>query len=329
MLHVEIALCASRPAQRLEQSCDPTLLELPETSPTQGSYVVVRLRQAVLTPSGVLDCGTFGTVCRLGVRLDDGSYTTSEVLAFTGDPLTPAATLGVTRGDQPGQFVLTSTGLAAGQYLQVDVCGTHASEVPLAPGGQALWNHADPTPSGGPSCLGIGDPWAGADPSTPVTVALPREFLSGFGWTDCVQVGCFLIAKDPVADVQAAAFVPFDPSIAPPPRPRLAVKENGPYQVTQTITVEVANVSGDSEPVLGFCRVDAPYACALSLELIPRPDGGGIDWTWTGSTWRGRVHLSEYPHQLGGCGLDDCYLELYSRGEGIPPTATVALPIDQ
>lgn len=304
------------------ESCDPLDLSL-HPGLVGGAERAVWLNQRTFTWDGYRDCADPYVSCRLLWEGNGGVRATA--LEFVGAPSDDRPALEVRPAGRPGQFVVTPSGLEEYPVMwppggfQVTLCAFAPAAAPLDPQGEAIWAFAPP-PSvpavDPPNCdtgvLGSG-PILLDSSDGPTTIELPSQFLGYWGWSDCRTDSCFLQLTGANATPLAAAPVVFTENEPRTPRPEITIVDDPPYAVGQEITVEITDLSDEVDTMIGVCSRFQPWNCGYSFETA----GSGAYTT-----------TYEIPDIVDGCAPDDCYLELDSSGEGVPPLATVALPID-
>jgi hypothetical protein len=303
----------------VSETCDP-LLDASRSTDTNGGRetATVTLSRSVFTSSGFRDCADPGVVCRLLVQKADGETAASERLAFSGATVEPANRLALELTGQPNEFVVTAAGVGQPEQL-VQVCAFGKVEPQRLQDGRELWGFgpADAGPLQDQQCA-----WStyGINIETldlnRVRIKVQREVFGYGGWIDCVLSQCFIKAAStavPAASsAPAAALLPIDHNAQVQPRPQIAIKEPGPYRPGQQLTVELKNLPADYATWIGVCHVDGPWACGYE----PSTQGTG-----------NRLTTFVLRDNVAGCGPEICYLEIDSRGEGVPPLATAPLPI--
>ena len=323
------------------EACDP--LGSMSVDPVSSTEVELVLAQRVFTPTGIRDCTEPAVTCRVVQRAANGADRASAALEFTGDPEPPPATLVVTATDDPVTFVVDPDGLEPhpswlelreadpgrvedNPAVLMSMCAFGSIEPDVAPYGEFLWPQGTVHPPLAPAnCdVAFSPPTLDADdPNQPVEVTIPGRVHGHSGWSDCRVDHCFIQIHQTVVvsvDQQSltgydlavgAALVPFDPATPLPAAPSIRIVDDGPFAAGQTIAVEIAGLPAGLTTNIGMCRTDAPWACGYR--------GAGGNGT----------HQYELPEWVTACGPDQCYLELDSKGEGVPPLATVALTTDR
>jgi hypothetical protein len=304
------------------ETCDPLDLSL-HPGLVGGPERAVFLNQLTFTWSGYQDCADPEVSCRLLWEGEGGVRATA--LEFAGAPSGERPSLEVRPVGRPGQFAVTPSGLEEypvmwppGGFL-VTLCAFAPAAAPLDPQGEAIWAFAPP-PSvpavDPPNCdtgvLGVGQILLDSSDG-PTTVELPSQFLGYWGWSDCRTDSCFLQLMGANATPLAAASVVFTDNEPRTPRPTITIVDDPPYAVGQEVTVEISDLSDDVDTMVGVCDRSQPWICSYSFDTA----GSGSYTT-----------IFEIPERVENCAPEDCYLELDSSGEGVPPLATVALPID-
>jgi len=332
-------------------TCDPLASSSASHSTDRATgrdMMTVALKQSIFTPVGYRDCGEATVHCMFVVERADATSSAvgaTPPLPFTGAPTTAATTIDVA-ATGPTTYTVTPRGLVADpSWLQmrrndpqraagyepfsVQVCAFGTATPATGPHGTHPWN--DNRWPGGlatPNCTSMGVSHSTIDPDhpdLPFTVTAPRELYGYGGWSDCAIKVCFIsIRRTTVAAVNANGITGSDTSVTaallPPsvadapqaPRPKLTIAEPPPYRAGQTITVELTGLPVDYTTWVGVCHVDGPWACGYV--------------TSTNGTGDHTAKL-ELPPTVAGCGPETCYLEIDSKGEGLPPFAVADLPI--
>lgn len=321
-----------------EEVCDPLI---DEAGPGEATSITATVRRTVLTPTGVRDCEDTDVSCRLVVRRQDGSVRATARLRFVGGPIEPSTRLEVRLGDQPGTVVVDPSGLQpdpswidlreqdperAASYAAfgVSICAFSTSATTAGPYGEYLWDFG-PNDLPSPNCAWQTDrsPIDPDHPDDPVTLDIPGWLRGYEGFSNCAVDVCFVrVTQSVVGGVTAggallggetgeiAGIVPVDDRVPPPELPSLRIVTPPPYTTGQDLTLEVTGVDL-SDLMIGFCDVDSPWACGYTGHR-PGPTSNQVVVT--------------LPSNMAFCGLNRCYLEIDSRGEGMPPPATAALP---
>ena len=318
------------------ETCDP--LGEAATDGLLSTEATVRLRRRVFTPTGYRDCSDTAVTCRLLHRRADGTYGATDPLRFEGSAEPPEATLSVTGTDDPQRFVVDPDGLAphpswtelretdparaAGWApFSVQLCAFGSSPADVAPYGTYLWLDFDSL-SVNCDATGPGVPIDPDDPNGPVAMTISGRIQGYAGWSDCRTDHCFVQIRrtvvdgvDPEAltghdDGVVADLVPFAPTTALPDPPEVEVLEPGPHSAGQTVTVAVRGLPEGTTTNVGACDVAEPWQCWYPAEAFDLPNG---------------MHRITLPDAVASCGPDQCYLELDSEGEGLPPLATTPL----
>jgi hypothetical protein len=323
------AIVADDPAGPTE-TCDP--LDSAWTESTSATGMRIALSQRVFTPTGYRDCNEPTVTCRLVVRHADGGWRATDALRFSDEPRPPAASLTVTPGADAGTFVLDPEGFPGlpadlqppPSYL-VRLCAFDASMGDIAPFGEDLWNQGFGPSLPYANCELMEDvaQLDATDPNAALDVTIPGRFHSYSGRSDCRRDRCFvqvthfqvqgtgIFGENPVV---TAAMVPFDSNVELPPPPSISIVEPGPHRAGETITVEINGLAEGRTTSLAVCHVDRPWGCGFDLVHLGIGNG---------------TYEKVLPDTVAGCGPEQCYLELDGRGEGLPPLATVPLPIAQ
>jgi hypothetical protein len=281
--------------------------------------------------------------CGRVLRDSEGTDRATARLSFRGNPEPQDATLSITATDDRHEFAIDPEGLTPHSSwidlrdvdpsrvegfpaFVVSVCAFGSTEPDTSPYGDYLWGqgvfdrplapaNCDTTPKAAEL-----NP---DDPNEPISIPIPGRIHGYSGWSDCRVDRCFIQIRQSVVDeVDAisltghdlgtvAALVPFDPTTALPAPPSIRIVETGPLTAGQTITVEIAGLPEGTDTNIGVCTIDAPWGCGYIGTSFGVTNG---------------VHRLELPVSVSACAPEQCYLELDSRGEGVPPLATTPLP---
>lgn len=298
----------------------------------------VTIRQSIFTPLGYQDCNDAGVTCRLVVRDSNDDDLASLPLTFSGQPSAREVTVAVEPGRQPGEILVTPSGLVAhpswiehrdrdpGSVAGYDaflvrVCAFDTPLLPSGLHGEDLWGTQTlhgPLPLF-PNCQSYG-PFAHMDPDDPdATVAgtFSTWFMGYGGWSDCrvhhcyVVIDRFLIHGMNEATGLLGGQEPIGMAVLNPDwfdhdgeRPAIEILTSSSHNPGSTIRIEVSGLPDDHVTNLGVCTVEHPWRCGyINMGQI---GNGQHDITIPEST----VCPTE------------CYLELDSQGEGMPPLAT-------
>lgn len=318
------------------ETCDPVGdVAAGAGTPTEAT---VRLSQRVFTPTGYRDCADTAVTCRLLHRRTDGTYGATDPLRFDGNAQSPQITLSVTETDDPHQFVVDPDGLSPHpSWLDlretdpartegwpaffVQLCAFESSPADVAPYDAYLWLDFDSKfvncDATGPSVQIDPD-----DPNAPVTVTIPGRIHGYAGWSDCRTDHCFVQVRRTVVDrvdTEAltghddgvvADLVPFAPTTAVPDPPKVEVLDAGPHTAGQTVTIVVSGLPDGTTTNIGVCEVTDPWGCGYLADAFDLSNG---------------TYDITLPDSIASCGAEQCYLELDSQGEGLPPLATTPL----
>lgn len=325
-----------------EESCDP-IAELAPSGRT-ATMVTVEPSRSVFTPLGFRDCNEPEVVCRLVVGAADGQPRASAPLDYVGEPVAREVTLAITATEPPGTFVARPRGLMPdpswldlrasdptrvegfGPFV-VQVCAFTSSDETDGPFGEYLWSHSGQRRTLPPAnCNNLGetltiDP---DDPDRPLEVEISPLVFGYRGWSDCLLDQCFVQVRRTIvhgfepgggllgSDVAAAAtLLDFDPSTPVRDRPSITVETPGPHPAGKEITVIIGGLPEGTTTSIRACDVESPWNC------------GDVGSTF--ATVSNGEHTFRLPGSVARCGPEECYLQLDSQGEGLPPLATAAL----
>ncbi len=266
----------------------------------------------VFTPDGYRNCSDADVTCRLEVLADyEGGVVVSAPLEFTAPAAARQISIGVSKTDIPGWYELDATGLKTAEPTSATVCEFGGGGPVLSPAGDDLR-----APKAGPrsrfqDCDGVGriDPDQLTFGSRAATRLIQGGgFLGSSGWTDCATATCFLTIWFDDGHV-AATLLPADPRLADEPRPSIRILTSGPHLPGDEVEIEVANLPEGFVSDIGICDPTWTSRCGYL----------GIDITDGVRT----VTINE----LTSVRCTDCYLELDSIDEGLPPLAVTPLPM--
>ena len=162
-----------------------------------------------------------------------------------------------------------------------------------------------------------------AEPAAQVDLTPSRWFLGQQGWSDCRVDDCFvqlhltqvsgstpggatLVRDEPVAAAMLNAGGIADSGS----HAVLAIDTPGPHRAGDEVTVSVSGLPDGYSTNVGVCHVTHPWACGYVGSVFGQIDNG--------------THIFRLPETLA-CAPRGCYLELDSKGEGVPPLAVAPL----
>lgn len=273
-----------------DEWCDPSPVIVPNedrTAPDRDpTWLTVRVRRVVFTPTGDRDCEDPAVTCRIVLRAPIGdSDIAGPVLRFTG-PATPAPARAALDG-RDGSVLLTTRGvtphpswsevaasdpeLAARYPLTVVLCAFGVPQPPSDPTGALTvglpagdpGRHVPSPTCGSRRALGVLDV---ADPSRPVPLEVPTGFAATGGWIDCRTDACYLevvatrFERGDTGEVrwagdEVAARVIVEPRHLDRRRepPSVRVLTPGPHRPGSELRLEVSGLSAAEDATLAVC----------------------------------------------------------------------------